>query len=222
MVLFALAMGYIEAATVVYLRRLYGIADLVRDVVPYDPRLAPIELGRELATLVMLLAAGWAAGRSRQARIGFTLFAFGLWDVLYYGWLRLLIGWPGSLLSWDVLFFIPLPWWGPVIAPMLIALLAAGCGALMVVSGDRDGAMRLRPLEWGALVAGTLVVLYAFMADAFAALPAGADALSRLRPTPFRWAIYLAGLTAMTWSTLGPSWRAAFHGPRRVAGQAPP
>ena len=59
---YAVAMAYLEAACVVYLRRLYGISDLVRDVAPYDPTIAPIELGREAATLVMILAVGLAAG----------------------------------------------------------------------------------------------------------------------------------------------------------------
>jgi len=36
-----------------------------------------------------------------------------------------------SLLDWDILFLLPLPWWGPVLAPVLIAL-------LMIVWGDAD------------------------------------------------------------------------------------
>src|SRR6266540_4205903 len=112
---YALAMAYVEAATVVYLRRVFGVVDLVQDVASYDPRLASIEIGREAATLVMLLSVGFAAGRSRQARLGFALYAFGLWDVLYYVWLKILLGWPGSILTQDVLFLVPLPWWGPVL-----------------------------------------------------------------------------------------------------------
>ncbi|HEU4403418.1 MAG TPA: hypothetical protein VFT43_15070 [Candidatus Polarisedimenticolia bacterium] len=201
---YALAMAYLEAATVVYLRRVYGITDLLRDVMPYDARLAAIEVGREAATLVMLLAVGWAVGRSRQARLGVTLFAFGLWDVLYYGWLRALLGWPRSPLDPDILFYIPLPWWGPVLAPLLIATLAVVCGALLVIADGEGRAVRPRPFEWGGLALGTLVVLYTFMADSLAALPASAEALSRLRPGDFDWPVYLAGLAAMALS----SWRA--------------
>jgi len=61
--LFAIAMAYVESTTVVYLRRIYGISDLILDIPPFDPALAPIEVGRELATLVMLLAVGWAFGK---------------------------------------------------------------------------------------------------------------------------------------------------------------
>ena len=211
--IFALAMAYAEAAVVVYLRRIYGITDLVRDVATYDPALAVVEAGREAATLVMLVATGLVAGRTRQARAGFALFAFGLWDILYYGWLRVLIGWPRTLLDQDILFLIPLPWWGPVLSPVLIALLAAAGGALAVVHDDRERVLRPGPAGWCALLAGMLAALYAFMADALRALPASPEALSRLRPTAFNWPLYSAGLLAMAFSL----WRAARWTSRRPA-----
>jgi hypothetical protein len=197
--LFALAMAYVEAASVVYLRRIYGITDLIRDVAPYDRALSPVELGREAATLVMLAAVGWAVGRTWPSRAGFAFFAFGAWDIFYYVWLRLLIGWPASLLDPDILFLIPLPWWGPVLSPILIALLAVAGGAAAIAREDRGRAIRLGIPEWASLGLGALAVLYAFMADAIAILPASAEALSDLRPTPFKWPIYLAGLALMTW-----------------------
>ncbi len=198
--LFAAAMAYIEAATVVYLRRVFGIVDLVRDFSPMDPLIARVELGRELATLLMILAVGWAAGKSRQSRLGFAFFAFGLWDILYYAWLRVFLGWPASLLTVDILFLVPLPWWGPVLAPVLVALLCAGGGALAVRADDLGRALRPRLPEWLAVAAGAAAVLYAFMADALAALPADAETLNLLRPTPFQWPVYFAGLALMTWS----------------------
>ena len=198
--LFALAMAYLEAAVVVYLRRIYGITDLVRDVAAYDPRLAAVEAGREAATLVMLFAVGLVAGRSPQARLGFALFAFGLWDILYYAWLRVLIGWPATLLDQDILFLIPLPWWGPVLSPVLIAVLAAAGGALAVVLDDRGRALRPGPAGWCALGAGIAAALYAFMADALRALPADPETLSRMRPTAFNWPVYSAGLLAMAFA----------------------
>lgn len=211
--LLALAMAYLEAAVVVYLRHIYGITDLVRDVAAYDPRLAAVEAGREAATLVVLLAVGLVAGRSPQARLGFALFAFGLWDILYYAWLRVLIGWPRTLLDQDILFLIPLPWWGPVLSPVLIALLAAAGGAMAVVHDDLKRALRPGPAGWCALGAGMLAALYAFMADALRALPASPEALSRLRPTAFNWPLYSAGLLAMAFSL----WRAARWTSRRPA-----
>ena len=198
--LFALAMAYLEAAVVVYLRRIYGITDLVRDIAAYDPRLAAVEAGREAATLVMLFAVGLVAGRSPQARLGFALFAIGLWDILYYAWLRVLIGWPATLLDQDILFLIPLPWWGPVLSPVLIAVLAAAGGTLAVVLDDRGRVLRPGPAGWCALGAGIAAALYAFMADALRALPADPETLSRMRPTAFNWPVYSAGLLAMAFA----------------------
>ena len=197
---FALAMAFVEAAVVVYLRRVLGVVDLLRDVAVYDPAIALTEIGREAATLLMLLALGFATGRSLQSRIGFALFAFGIWDILYYVWLRLLLGWPRSLLTEDVLFLIPVPWWGPVLAPVLIALLATAFGAVLVARDETGRAVRLGGIEWTALLAGMTIVLYTFMADAISALPASAEELGRLKPTSFLWAPYVAGFAAMVFA----------------------
>ena len=201
--LFAAAMAFLEAAVVVYLRRILGVTDLVRDMAPFDPQIARVELGREVATLIMIGALGWAVGRSLQTRLGFACFTFGVWDIFYYAWLKLLLDWPGSLLEADVLFLIPLPWWGPVLSPVLIALLAVIGGAQAVLDEDRGFVIRPGPARWAAFLAGTLAALYAFMADAIAALPASAEELGRLKPSPFPWPVYLAGFTLMAWSVLG-------------------
>ncbi len=215
--IFAVAMAYVEATVVVYLRRLYGIVDLARDVVPFDPFLAATEVGREAATLVMLLALGWAVGRSLQARLGLAFLAFGLWDIFYYIWLKTLIGWPASLLAPDILFLIPLPWWGPVLAPVLVAALAVTGGALAVLADGRGRKVRLRALEGTALGVGALAALYTFTADALSALPTSAEALGRLRPTPFNWPVFLAAFGMMAWSVWRATWRPALSEPRHDA-----
>src|SRR6185503_3838994 len=92
--------------------------------------LGPVELGRELATMIMLFTVGALAGRTWRARVGYMLIAFGVWDIFYYVFLKLMCGWPHSLLDWDILFLLPLPWWGPVLAPVLIALLMIVWGTL--------------------------------------------------------------------------------------------
>ena len=207
--LFALAMAYVEAAAVVYLRRILGVEDLLRDMAPFDPLIARVELGRELATLVMLAAVGWAAGRSVLSRLGFAAFAFGAWDIFYYFWLKVLLGWPSSLLEPDVLFLIPLPWWGPVLTPVLIALLSVAGGARAVLLDDRGAVVRPRALEWLLFAGGALAALVAFMADALRALPATSEELGRLKPTAFLWWLYLPGLAAMAYAVLSSLGRAA-------------
>src|SRR5262245_43389925 len=122
--LFAIAMAWVEAAVVFYLRT------MLDRIEPYQPNplpefggLAKAELIRELATLIMLAIVGWLAGRTARSRVGYFLIAFGVWDIFYYVFLKVLTGWPRSLFDWDLLFLIPLPWWGPVLAPVSIAAL---------------------------------------------------------------------------------------------------
>src|SRR5947209_15065380 len=125
-------MAYVESAAVLYLRTIYGGID------PVGPRTTPfnplpdfiaIEIGREAATFVMLGAVGYLAGTTLKSRIGAFAVALGVWDIFYYVFLWLFARWPASLLAPDVLFLIPLPWWGPVISPVLVAAAIAIAGA---------------------------------------------------------------------------------------------
>jgi len=179
---------------VVYLRRIYGISDLILQVPPFEPQIARIELGRELATLVMLLSFGWVAGKSIQSRLGFALVAFGVWDIFYYMWLRVFIAWPITLLDPDILFLIPLPWWGPVIAPILVSLLMIIGGTMAVFRNNQGHAIRFRILEAITLLIGILAMLFAFMQDALSILPASAGLISQLKPSQFNWMVFLVGL----------------------------
>ena len=204
--LFAVAFAYAEAAVVVYLRQMYGIHDLLRDIPAFDSMIAFVEVGREFSTLIMLLAVGWAAGRSLQTRLGFAFFAFGLWDIFYYIWLKLFINWPESLLTTDILFLLPLPWWGPVIGPVLIAVLMVIGGSLAVIADDRGQAVRFSAIKGILLIEGIMVLLYSFMENSLAALPADADTLSQLRPSTFNWPIYLVGLIVAGCMVLRATW----------------
>ncbi|MBC7263424.1 MAG: hypothetical protein H5T64_03590 [Chloroflexi bacterium] len=190
---FAITMAYLEGAVVVYLRQVYNIEDVVRDYVGVLDQITFVELGREAATLIMLLAFGWAVGRCLQDRIGYAMLTFGVWDITYYGWLRLFLGWPRSLLEWDVLFLLPLPWWGPVIAPMLIAFLMALAGVLLTGQTDAKQRLHLGPIQWGLGISGALLCLYTFMADAIAALPGGLETVANVRPSRFNWPLFWLG-----------------------------
>ena len=86
-------------------------------------RTIPAALG---ATLLMIATLGLLAGSTWRRRAGYAAIAFGAWDIFYYVFLRLISGWPRTLLDWDILFLLPLPWWGPVLAPVSIALVMIG------------------------------------------------------------------------------------------------
>ena len=191
--IFAIAMAYLEAAIVVYLRRLLGIGDLILQVPPFDAQIAAIELGRELATLIMLLAIGWIAGQNMQSRLSYTFIAFGVWDIFYYLWLNVFIGWPKSFLDPDLLFLIPLPWWGPVLAPVLISILMITGGVAVLRKNEQGAPIRFSRTFWIPIILGILLMLYSFMADAIRLLPASSRALNDLRPSQFNWPVYWIG-----------------------------
>jgi hypothetical protein len=140
LVLFAVAMGWLEGVVVVYIRALLGLAHgeaypPARAVIARMaalPWLVPTEQTREVATLLMLaMAARLAAPRARP-RFGAFLVCFGVWDLTYYVALWLMLRWPPSLASMDLLFLIPPgPWWyQPVWVPVAIS-----CG--MIFAGVR-------------------------------------------------------------------------------------
>jgi len=125
--LFAAAMGYMESAVVVYLRALYypaGFHIITQESLKAVPlKILLIEAGREFATIVMLTSLSMLAERKNiLKRIAYFLFAFSIWDIFYYVWLRILIGWPETLFTNDVLFLIPRPWLAPVLVPIVISI----------------------------------------------------------------------------------------------------
>ena len=121
----AIAFALVEAMVVVYLRRLFGLQYRLT-FTPADFRYPRAYLGyeqaREAATMVMLLGVGYLAGRTWLQRLAFWLFAFGVWDIFYYVWLWVLLRWPSSPGTRDLLFLIPREWWAPVWQPVLASL----------------------------------------------------------------------------------------------------
>ena len=199
--LFGISFGYLEAGVVVYLRAIYdpirhqlhpdrGADELFPLISPQElaasgpenPRRLLIELGREASTIVMLAAFGLAAGRNFNQRMAAFAVVFGLWDIFFYVFLKLMIHWPRSLFTWDILFLIPLPWVGPVIAPVIVALTLVVCG----LASFRMGGLPARRLEWMAMIAGGLVVILSFVWDFRNTMAGGL-------PNPFNWPLFLAG-----------------------------
>ena len=201
-VVFAVAMAWVESAVAYYLRSMMDrIEPYQPDPLPVLGGFALVELPREFATLVMLSAVGWLAGRTWRARIGYAAIAFGVWDVFYYVFLKIMCGWPHSLLDWDVLFLLPLPWWGPVLAPVLISLLMILWGTL--ASQGEGPAPSGRPHQqvwraWMLNFTGMALALYVFMADAIAATHEGLGAVRTTLPAKFNWPLFVLALALMS------------------------
>ncbi len=204
LLLFAIAMAYLEATVVVYLREVFypGRMSLF-PLAPMPPRLYLVELGREAATLVMLITVAWTAAQRGWARFFRFMVLFGVWDLFYYLWLWLLLGWPRSLGEWDVLFLIPIPWFGPVITPMLVAFLLVAAGLRYDHHLEQGKAPVPDGVVLGLAVLGVLLVLASFMALPFQVLmTSGPEGFQSFVPKRFTWELYGPGLLLM----LGASW----------------
>lgn len=197
-ILYAAAMAWVESAVVFYLR------SMIDRLEPYQPDpfpviggFAPVELPREFATLVMLFAVGALAGRTWRSRLGYAAVAFGVWDIFYYVFLKIICGWPHSLLDWDVLFLLPLPWWGPVLAPMCIAFLMVVYGTLL---SQFERLPHVSGPNWKvglASLCGMVLALYVFMVDALHTVGQGKRALVNMLPTHFNWTLFIVALALM-------------------------
>lgn len=188
--LYALAMAYLESAVVVYLRQALGVA--AGSVFPVDfsgaaGSLGYIELGRELATLVMIGAVAWIAGRGPLERLAWAAVIFGIWDIGYYGWLWVFSGWPTGPWTWDLLFLLPVPWAGPVWAPVAVSLGLIGFG--IVIAGRlRSGrAVRMSRGRFSVLILGGVIVIVSFTLNAGVVLSGGT-------PSSFAWPVFAAGM----------------------------
>jgi hypothetical protein len=207
-VLYAMAMAWVESAVVFYLRSMiHRIEPYQPDPLPMIGGFAAVELTRELATLVMLFAVGVLAGRTWRARIGYTIIAFGVWDIFYYIFLKIICGWPHSLLDWDILFLLPLPWWGPVLAPVLIALLMIVWGSLASQYEPPAAPLRRIWAAWLLNFFGSALALYVFMTDAMDASRHGLESIRTILPTRFHWPLFLLALLLMTAPLLLTGWQ---------------
>ncbi len=212
---FAIAMAWVESAVVFDLRTMVDrIQPYQPDPLPLVGRLGPVELVREFATMVMLLTVGVLAGKTWRARWGYALVAFGVWDIFYYIFLRVMCGWPQSLLDWDILFLLPLPWWGPVLAPVLIALLMITWGTLATQFEPKPASRVSNMAIWSIAFLGMLLALYVFMADSLRVADQGVEVIRKVLPTEFNWPLFLAALALMAAPVARLLWT-VLHGRRR-------
>ena len=204
LVLFGIGFGFVEAVVVVDLRAILSpaagwssplSADELFPMIPLerleeaDPaaaRLMRIEVAREAATLILLMGVGLAAGRTFLQRFSSFLVAFAIWDLSYYLFLSVLLGWPKSVWTWDILFLIPVPWAAPVLAPVIVATTMVIAGATVIVweASGRLFCISLR--DWFAIILGGLILIASFCWD-------WRNIASGGMPNPFPWGLFLVG-----------------------------
>lgn len=120
--LFAIAMGLLEAICVVYLRQILLPPDGSLNNIAFSNFDFTIEVIREITTLVILLTIAILAAYNWRTRLAMFFLAFGIWDIFYYIGLKIFLDWPATILEWDALFLVPVNWYGPVLAPVLISV----------------------------------------------------------------------------------------------------
>ncbi len=206
LLVFGIAFGYLEAAVVSYLRILHEPArrhfypdrpsgelfplltlEQVGTAGPEQRKTLFVEIGREAATMLMLAAIALAVARNARQWTAAFIIAFGVWDIVFYAGLKLLLNWPSSLLTWDILFLIPVPWVGPVIAPIIVssAMVAAGMWCLRRESTGRP--LRIDLWNTAGVLAGALVIILSFTLDYRNIMAGGL-------PHPFHWGVFGLGL----------------------------
>jgi len=205
LVLFGIAFGYIEAAVVVYLRAIYDPmrhrirpdqpegelfpllqVEQLRAEGPEHVRRLGTELGREAATLVLLAAVALAVARNVIQWLAAFVLIFGVWDIFYYVFLKVILDWPASLTTWDILFLLPVPWVGPVLSPVIVAVTMIVCGLVALQREWSGRPLAFRWFHWAGLLASGLVIVIAFCWD-FRNTVAGG------MPNPFNWRLFALG-----------------------------
>ncbi len=201
---FGIAMGILEAIVVVYLRELYFPGGFRFPLKSIPEQMLRTEILREICTIVMLAAVAALCARTFALRFSLFLFAFGVWDIFYYVFLKFLLDWPESLFTWDVLFLIPVTWIGPVLAPLICSLTMIAFGSTIVLLHDRGKKpVRIGKLACLLLSAGAVIIFLSFAWDytAYAIAhgirignyPAFQTIASAYEPAAFHWGIFLFG-----------------------------
>lgn len=189
--IFCIAMAYLESAVVVYLRELYYPEGFSFPLKLIPDKILVIELGRELATLIMLLSIAMVSGKLFVERISFFFLAFGVWDIFYYVWLKIFINWPASVLTDDLLFLIPIPWISPVLAPILVSLIFILSSLLALKRTEAGYKIKIDKMSALLTSTGFAVILFSFTWKF-------EKRLNSAPPVEFMWEVFIAGLVLLT------------------------
>lgn len=205
---FSVAMGYLESAVVVYLRDIYYPEGFSFPIKVFSEEIFITELLRETSTLAMLFSVAYIGGKNFYQRLANFIFCFAVWDIFYYAGLKLLLGWPESFLTWDILFLIPVIWAAPVFAPLICALTMILLAVCIWYFEEKGREIKINFTEWSLLIAGSCLMIVTFLWD-YTALIVNDGFLFELKnlrsnkifteiltnhvPVDFHWGIFMAG-----------------------------
>ena len=215
--IFSIAMGYLETSVVVYLRKIYYPDGFGFPLNPIGNDIVITELSREAATMVMLAGIAVLAGKNAVQRFAFFIYSFAVWDIFYYLFLYVLLGWPRSLMTWDILFLIPVPWVGPVLSPLVITMQMILFAGILVYFDTKGIKARVNLKEWLLFITGSLIVIASWTWDycsylissnpdgsiwSFSSEEALFEASQKFVPQSFNWLLFGLGSLMILLSTV--------------------
>jgi hypothetical protein len=166
-VIFSISLGYFEAAVVVYLREIFYPKGFTfpLEIFTIDPlfkRLCITEIGREAASLILILTGAWLFGHNLRQKIAYFLTIFAIWDIFYYIWLKILLDWPASIMDWDILFLIPMTWASPVLAPVLCSIVMLLFAIVILYRDYKGKSFYTSYFDWFAFSLAGLIIIISF------------------------------------------------------------
>lgn len=195
--IFAVAMGFLEAIVVVYLRQIYYPQGFDFPLTPFSLQMLFAEWLREICTIIMLICIAIIAGKDYLQKFSYFLYTFAVWDIFYYIGLKLFLNWPSSFLTWDILFLIPLPWVGPVLAPVICSLTMILLAGTIIGLQEKGCMASIELSEWGLIFFGAFIIFCTFVWDCFKIImQEGAyfqQTISQYRPTHYNWHLFAFG-----------------------------
>jgi hypothetical protein len=173
-VIFSITFAYIESAVVVYLRVIFhpdGFTFPLSnvDTILQHKAILLTEIGREVATIVLILTVIWVLGRNLQQRLAYFLAIFAVWDIFYYVWLKVFSAvlkaipdWPVSIMDWDILFLIPVTWASPVAAPVLVSIVMLVFAMIILYRDCCGRPVRASRIDWIGFIAAAVIIVVSF------------------------------------------------------------
>jgi len=213
---YGVGMALLEAVVVVYLRELYYPQGFHFPLATMDWNIYKIEVLREVGTLLMLVCVSALAAENFTTWLAYFLFNFAVWDIFYYGWLKVLLNWPASLMEWDILFLIPITWDGPVLSPLLCTVAMLVLAGVILFHHQRGASVKINAGEWALLLGGALLVFISFIWNYTSFMLQGGylkdlatlgsniafqQASAAFVPPGFQWGIFFSGY-GLIWSAI--------------------
>ena len=160
--IFSIAMGFMESSIVVYLRALYYPEGFAFPLKIIGSNIAITEFLREIATIIMLTGIAILTGRKTIEKFAIFIFCFAVWDIFYYVFLKLILNWPESFFTWDILFLVPVTWVGPVIAPLINSFTMIILSFCIIYFNEKKAFLKIGRISWMLLIGGSFIVIISY------------------------------------------------------------